>query len=69
MTNRLLIYIRRQRNMNFIWDYSLQCKPNGQRPKQYIAEAAHDQEVCRLRDVEKDGLTTDNLKGVFKGAH
>ena len=49
MTNRLLIYIRRQRNMNFIWDYSLRCKPNGQRPKQYIAEAAHDQEVCRLR--------------------
>ena len=55
--------------MNFKWDYSLRCKPNGQRPKQYIAEAAHDQEVCRLRDVENDGLTTDNLKGAFKGAH
>ena len=32
-------------------------KPNGKRPKQYIAEAAHDQDVCRLR--ENDVLTTD----------
>lgn len=29
-------------------------KPNGKRPKQYIAEAAHDQDVCRLREKRRD---------------
>ena len=38
-------------DVNVTWTsygITLRGKPNGQRPKKYIAEAAHDQEVCRL---------------------